>query len=74
MNVIIDTLIRFFTAVSNGSVQILQNDSPYTTAMVILYIILRNDYKGQIYYSLQRIQRSQQQTRPFTLSKNAWLY
>jgi hypothetical protein len=51
MNVIIDTFIRFFTAVCNGSVQILQNDSPDMTAIVISNIVLRNDYKGQIYYS-----------------------
>jgi hypothetical protein len=50
MNVIIDTFIRFFTAVCNGSVQILQNDSPYMTAIVISNIVVSNNYKGQICY------------------------
>jgi hypothetical protein len=49
--VIIDTFIRFITAVYYVSVQILQKDNHYMTAMVISYIVLRNDYKGQIYHS-----------------------
>jgi hypothetical protein len=51
MNVIIDIFIRFFTAVCNASVQLLQTESPYMIAMVISYIGLRNDYKGQMWYS-----------------------
>jgi hypothetical protein len=51
MTVMIDIFIRFFTAVCNASVQLLQNESPYMSAMVYTYLGLRNEYKGQMWYS-----------------------
>jgi hypothetical protein len=50
MNVLIDIIIRFFTAVYNASVQPLQNESPYMITIVISYIGIRNDFKGQMSY------------------------
>jgi hypothetical protein len=47
MNVLFDILIRFFTAVCNASLQLLQNESPYLIAIVISYIELRNDNTEQ---------------------------
>jgi hypothetical protein len=35
----------------NVFVQLLQNESPYLIAMVIIYVGLRNDYIGQMWYS-----------------------
>jgi hypothetical protein len=37
--------------VGKVSVQLLQNEGPYMIAIVITYIGLRNDYKGQMWYS-----------------------
>jgi hypothetical protein len=48
MNVIIDILIRLFTAVCNASVQLLQNESPYMIGVVISSIGLRKYYNGQM--------------------------
>jgi hypothetical protein len=48
MNVIFDIFIRFFTALFNASVEILQNQIPYMIAKVISYIGLRNDYTLQM--------------------------
>jgi hypothetical protein len=42
-------------------VQLLQNDCPYEIGMVITYVRLRNDYKGQMSHSYWRIHCSQQQ-------------
>jgi hypothetical protein len=47
MNVIFDIGIRFFTAVCNYSVQLLQNESPYLLPIDISYIELRNDNTEQ---------------------------
>jgi hypothetical protein len=52
MNVIFDIFNRFFTAVRNISVQLLQNESPYLIAIFILYIDLRNDNTEQKWYTL----------------------
>jgi hypothetical protein len=43
INVIFETLIRFFTTVCNASVQILQNECPYIIGIVISNVELRND-------------------------------
>jgi hypothetical protein len=43
MNVVFDILIPFFKSVRNGSVELLQNESPYLIAIVISYIEFRTD-------------------------------
>jgi hypothetical protein len=43
-----DIFSRFFNKVDNVSVQLLQNESPLMIAMVITYVGLRNDKKGQM--------------------------
>jgi hypothetical protein len=48
MNILIVIFIGFFKAVGNASVQLLQDESPYVTAMVISHLRLRNEYKGQM--------------------------
>jgi hypothetical protein len=47
MNVLFDIFISLFTAVCNASVKLLQNESHYMIAMVIL----RNDYAGEMWCS-----------------------
>jgi hypothetical protein len=44
LSVILDILIRSFTAVCNATVQLLQNERPYLLAIVISFIELRNNY------------------------------
>jgi hypothetical protein len=73
MNVIFDIFIRFFTSVCNASVQLLQNESFYVIAIVILYIGHRNDNTEHTWYSWYRIQCSQQEIRTFTPSSFACL-
>jgi hypothetical protein len=51
MNVIFDIFILFFTVVCNASVQLLQNESFYVIAIVILYIGHRNDNIEHTWYS-----------------------
>jgi hypothetical protein len=51
MNVLFDIFIRFFTAVCNDSVQLLQNESFYVIAIVISYIGLRNRNTEHTWYS-----------------------
>jgi hypothetical protein len=59
----------FCKRIGNVFNQYLQNESPYMIAMVITYVGFRNDYKGQMRYSLLRIHRSQQQILPFVIYK-----
>jgi hypothetical protein len=47
----IQIFIRFFKRVGNVFVQLLLNESPYMFAMVTKNVGLRNDYKGQMWYS-----------------------
>jgi hypothetical protein len=47
MSVILDIFILFFTTVCNDSVQLLQNESPYMIAMIILYMGPKNDNTEQ---------------------------
>jgi hypothetical protein len=47
MNVIFDNFKRFLTAVCNDSVQLLQNGSSYTIAMIISYIQLKTNETEQ---------------------------
>jgi hypothetical protein len=47
MNVI-NIFIRFFMRVGIVFVQLLINESPYMIAMIITYVGVRNDYKGQM--------------------------
>jgi hypothetical protein len=47
MNVI-HIFSRFFMRIGKVFVQLLQNESHYIIAMVIIYVGLRNDFKGQM--------------------------
>jgi hypothetical protein len=49
MNVKFDNFSRFYKAVYHASVQQLKNESPYMIAMVISYIVHRNNETGQIW-------------------------
>jgi hypothetical protein len=47
MNVL-DIFSRLFMRIGYVLVQLLQNEGSYMIAMVITYVGLRNDYKGQM--------------------------
>jgi hypothetical protein len=48
---VIHMFSRFFKGIGNVVVQYLQNESPYMIEMDITYVGLRNDSKGQMFYS-----------------------
>jgi hypothetical protein len=50
MNVI-HNFIRFFMRVGKVFVQLLLKENPYKIAMVIIYVGVRNDYDGQMWYT-----------------------
>jgi hypothetical protein len=47
--IVIQTFSHFFKRIGNIFVQYLQNESPYMIAMVIIYVGLSTDYKGQMW-------------------------
>jgi hypothetical protein len=63
MNVIFDNFNRFLTAVTKVAVQLLQNESSYTIAMIISYIHFKKNETDPSWYCSLLIHRSQLQIR-----------
>jgi hypothetical protein len=45
---VLDIFSRFFMTFDYVAVQLLQNESPYMIAMLIIYVSLKIDYKGRM--------------------------